>query len=113
MKRILYSLLAVFVSGVTLLAQQRPPALSSPDVHPDHSITFRYFSRNAKKVMVSGEFLAAPVAMTKDTSGIWSVTVPPVKPDIYPYSFMVDSVSLAETAVRSFAGRYRTSSSLK
>ncbi|MDB5239422.1 MAG: esterase [Spirosoma sp.] len=96
MKRILLLLQVVLFSGVTGMAQQRPPAISSPDVHPDHSITFRYFSRNAKKVMVSSEFLSAPVAMTKDTSGIWSVTVPPVKPDIYPYSFQVDSVSLAD-----------------
>lgn len=96
MKRILFLLQALLLLGVTGMAQQRPPALSSPDVHADHSITFRYFSRNAKKVMVSGEFLKAPVAMTRDTSGIWSVTVPPVKPDIYPYSFMVDSVSLAD-----------------
>jgi enterochelin esterase-like enzyme len=75
---------------------QRPPAISSPDVHADHSITIRYFSRTAQKVMLKGEFLAAPVAMTKDTSGIWSVTVPAVKPDIYPYSFNVDSVELAD-----------------
>jgi enterochelin esterase-like enzyme len=75
---------------------QRPPALSSPDVHPDHSITFRYFSRTAQTVTVSGEFLSAPVSMEKDTSGVWSVTVPPVKPDIYPYSFSVDAVQIAD-----------------
>lgn len=98
MKRVFSILLAIVVSGVSAVAQQRPPAISSPDVHKDHSITFRYFSRNAKKVMVSGEFLTEPVAMTKDTSGIWSVTVPPVKPDIYPYSFTVDSVQLADPA---------------
>ena len=46
--------------------------------------------------MLRGEFLTSPLAMSKDTSGIWSVTVPPVKPDIYPYSFRVDSVELAD-----------------
>jgi enterochelin esterase family protein len=45
---------------------------------------------------VSGEFLSAPVKMTRDTSGVWSVTVPPVKPDIYPYSYWVDSVQIAD-----------------
>lgn len=95
MQRIIYIFLGIMLTGVTLMGQ-RPPAISSPDVHPDHSITFRYFSRNAKKVTLSGEFLTAPVALTKDTSGIWSVTVPPVKPDIYPYSFMVDSVQIAD-----------------
>ncbi len=75
---------------------QRRPALSSPDVHADHTITFRYFSRTAQRVYVSGEFLKAPVKMNKDTSGIWSVTVPPVTPEIYPYSFWVDSVQIAD-----------------
>ncbi|OSZ76989.1 esterase [Chitinophagaceae bacterium IBVUCB2] len=75
---------------------QRPPAISSPDVNPDKSITFRYYSRTAQKIIVKGEFLKSPLAMSKDTSGIWSITVPPVKPDIYPYSFMVDSIELAD-----------------
>jgi hypothetical protein len=95
MKRILYLLPALLFS-TTVIAQQRPPSISSPDVHPDHSVTFRYYSKRANKVTLSGEFLKAPVAMTKDTSGIWSVTVPPVKPDIYPYSFRVDSVEIAD-----------------
>lgn len=95
MKRIIYTTYIIIISAITLVAQ-RPPAISSPDVHSDHSITFRYFSRNAKSVTLSGEFLSAPVALTKDTSGVWSVTVPPVKPDIYPYSFLVDSVQVAD-----------------
>jgi enterochelin esterase-like enzyme len=95
MKKILYTLIAysfVFYNA----AAQRPPAISSPDVHPDHSITFRYYSRTAQKVELRGEFLTSPQLMSKDTSGIWSITVPPVKPDIYPYSFKVDSVELAD-----------------
>lgn len=95
MKSIIY-FIPIFIFSTLTLVAQRPPAISSPDVHPDHSITFRYFSRNAKSVTLSGEFLSAPVALTKDTSGIWSVTVPPVKPDIYPYSFLVDSVQVAD-----------------
>jgi len=94
MKRILYLLTFCLAGGLT--EAQRPPAISSPDVHADHSVTFRYFSRNAQKVTLNGEFLPAPVALTKDTAGIWSVTVPPVKPDIYPYSFRVDSVETAD-----------------
>src|SRR5436190_17308571 len=92
----LYAIVFIFFLVQVTGFAQRPPAISSPDVHADHSITFRYFSRTAQKVMLKGEFLSAPVAMTKDTSGIWSVTVPPVKPDIYPYSFNVDSVELAD-----------------
>lgn len=95
MKRWFYILPAFLLSGIATAAQ-RPPSINSPEVNADHSITFRYFSRIAQAVTVKGEFLKAPVAMTKDTSGIWSVTVPPVQPDIYPYSFVVDNVELAD-----------------
>jgi len=81
MKKALYTLTAlgfVFFNA----AAQRPPAISSPDINPDHSITFRYYSRTAQKVTLRGEFLTSSLAMSKDTSGIWSITVPPVKPDI-------------------------------
>ncbi|MPR35994.1 esterase [Salmonirosea aquatica] len=95
MNRSLFLLLALLTAFTSAMAQ-RPPALSSPDVHPDHTITFRYFSKNAQNVTLNGEFLKAPMAMTKDTAGIWSVTVPPVKPDIYPYSFTVDNVQMSD-----------------
>ena len=75
---------------------QRPPAISSPDVNTDHSITFRYYSKTAQSVTLKGEFLKSPLSFKGDTSGIWTVTVPPVKPDIYPYSFLVDSVETAD-----------------
>ncbi|MBD2757085.1 alpha/beta hydrolase [Spirosoma validum] len=96
MKPSLYLLPALLLCSMKVIAQQRPPSISSPEVHPDHSITFKYFSRKAQKVTLNGEFLKAPVALMKDTSGIWSVTVPPVKADIYPYSFSVDSVQVAD-----------------
>jgi len=91
-------LLPIFLlQAVFCLAQpQRRPAISSPNVHPDHSITFQYYSTTAKSVYVTGEFLQLPVKMNKDTAGVWSVTVPPVTPDIYPYSFWVDSVQMAD-----------------
>ena len=89
---LLFSLVSFTVAG----QPPRPPAISSPDVQADHSITFRYYSRSAQRVYVNGEFLKKPVKMNKDTSGVWSVTVPAVTPDIYPYSFWVDSVQLAD-----------------
>lgn len=95
MKCSLYSFLLLLVFCTNAYAQ-RPPAISSPDVHEDNRVTFRYFSPNATRVYVSGEFLQAAVKMEKDETGIWSVTVPPVKPDIYPYSFWVDSVQISD-----------------
>ncbi|MGV3703794.1 MAG: alpha/beta hydrolase-fold protein [Arcticibacter sp.] len=94
MKRYLLILFITLIGGS--LKAQRVPTLNSPEVHPDNKVTFRYFSRTAENVMLSGEFLEKPASMSKDTSGVWSVTVGPVKPDVYPYSFTVDNVQLAD-----------------
>lgn len=91
-----YTIVFILMVWSIGLFAQRPPAISSPNVHADNSITFKYFSRTAREVKLSGEFLKEPIALTKDTSGIWSVTVPPVIPDIYPYSFTVDGVGVAD-----------------
>jgi enterochelin esterase-like enzyme len=95
MKHSIITMVFAFLGSIATFAQ-RPPSISSPDVHPDSRVTFKYYSKTAKKVMVSGEFLTAPQAMTRDTSDLWSVTVGPVEPDIYPYSFVVDSVQVAD-----------------
>ena len=70
--------------------------LVSPEVHPDHTVTFRYRAPEARQVELSGEFLRERVPLEKDTSGIWSVTVGPVEPDLYPYSFIVDGTGVAD-----------------
>jgi enterochelin esterase family protein len=75
---------------------QRPAMVISPEVHPDNSITFRFYAANAQKVTLDAQFLTANKRMIKDASGVWSITVSPVKPDIYPYAFWVDSVQVAD-----------------
>ena len=34
--------------------------------------------------------------MKKDSAGVWSVTLGPVNPDMYPYSFVVDGIQVAD-----------------
>lgn len=84
------------VFGVLAASAQRPRPIISPQIHPDHSITFMFYARNARQVMLNGQFLTADLPMKKDTSGIWSITVTPVKPDIYPYCFIADSIQVAD-----------------
>jgi enterochelin esterase-like enzyme len=71
----------------------RGMSVASPEVGADRSITFRYSAPNAQRVTLSGELDGNSYPMTKDAnSGIWSVKVGPLPPDIYTYSFNVDGV---------------------
>ncbi len=77
-------------------SQQRTLPYVSPEVHKDKRVTFRFRAPNAREVKLQSEMTAEPVPMTKDAGGIWSVTIGPVKPDIYPYCFVVDSIQVAD-----------------
>jgi enterochelin esterase-like enzyme len=76
-------------------AQRRPP-ITSPEINADGSVTFRYSSTKAQKVELSAEFLKENQPLTKVDSALWSLTVNSIEPDIYPYFFIVDGVSLAD-----------------
>lgn len=92
-------LLLLPVLYVTAFAQpSRAPQIQSPEVHQDRTVTFRFRAPRAENVMLSGQFLTQNAPMTKDTSGNWSVTVGPVSPDLYPYSFIADGIQLADPA---------------
>ncbi|GAB3688642.1 esterase family protein [Spirosoma flavus] len=84
----------------------------SPQVNADKSVTFRYLAPQAKEVRLSAQFEKAPVAMTKGEQGIWSVTTSPIKPDIYPYSFQVDGVTVMDPANVAFFPNERFKASL-
>jgi enterochelin esterase family protein len=66
-------------------------ALRSPEVLADKMVTFRIYAPKAEEVSVGGDF-GRGGAMTKDEQGIWSLTVGPLTPDYYSYSFTVDDV---------------------
>lgn len=82
----------------TLLQAQPPrgPVIQSPEVKPDNTVVFSFLSKTAKEVKLSTQFEKSPVAMTRDSLGVWTVTLGPVKPDIYPYHFIVDGTSVAD-----------------
>lgn len=65
----------------------------SPVVHPDRSVTFRINAPEAKTVqLLFGEGKQQKVEMSKEDNGVWSVTISPVAPRTYEYSFIVDGV---------------------
>jgi enterochelin esterase-like enzyme len=77
-------------SGALAQRQPQAPAPVSSEVHPDRTITFRLSAPKASEVTVSGEFAQGPQLMQKDDAGVWSVTVGPVEPEVYSYTFAVD-----------------------
>ncbi len=77
--------------------------LNSPDVHDDRTVTFRLKAPLAKEVRLVGvailTALGQPgtgVPFTKGEDGIWTLTVGPLRPDIYAYHLSVDGVQMAD-----------------
>ena len=69
--------------------------VDSPVILPDHRVTFRLDAPYATAVKLRG-VLNQPVDMVKDKEGVWSVTIGPIAPGIYGYSFIVDGESMLD-----------------
>jgi len=89
--------LLMLLATLDVLAQAPPtlPMLSSPEVHADGRVTFRFRAQNAKEVLLSREG-AERHAMQKDDQGVWTLTTGPFEPDLYGYTFIVDGVSVVD-----------------
>ncbi|WP_420150646.1 alpha/beta hydrolase-fold protein [Spirosoma sp.] len=74
----------------------------SPDVRDDRTVTFRMKAPEAKQVMLTGgPILLAlnqkdPIPFKRESDSLWTLTVGPVKPDIYVYKFIVDGVTVPD-----------------
>ena len=89
----------LLAAAATALAQpSRLPPVESPVVHADRTVTFSFRAPNAQKVELSGQFLKGNQPMQKDEAGVWSLTVGPVAPNLYPYNFVVDGLGVADPA---------------
>jgi enterochelin esterase-like enzyme len=77
---------------------QRPwlQTIQSPVVHPDRTVTFNYKAPGAKKVELSAQFMKGNQLLKVDTNGLWSLTVGPIEPNLYPYNFIVDGVAVSD-----------------
>ncbi|MBR6843177.1 MAG: family 43 glycosylhydrolase [Prevotella sp.] len=83
-------LLQLFLGCATLAFAQ--PAY---ECHQDGKVTFKYDNPNAKEVLVDVQF-AGRNPMQKNAEGVWEVTLGPAAPDMYPYCFIVDGVSVMD-----------------
>lgn len=75
------------------------PQLLSPEIHQDHTVTFRYRAPKAVKVQLIGDFLPeGQLAEMTEVNGIWQYTTPnPLQPELYSYSLLVDGVKTYDT----------------
>ena len=75
----------------------------SPEVRDDHTVIFRLKAPRAQEVMLTGGPLLLalggdnkPVPFKKGDDGIWSLTVGPLKPNMYVYKFIIDGVTVPD-----------------
>ncbi len=93
--------------------------LVSPEVHPDRTVTFRLRAPQASVVTLTGDWMATlatstggSVPMTKDATGVWSFTSPPLEATVHLYFFTMDGVTMADPVNPKMKLRVRTSGSL-
>jgi enterochelin esterase-like enzyme len=88
-------LIACLTISFEVIAQGQAPIIS-PEVHTDKRVTFRFRAPNATDVKLSTQIVAQPQQMVKDSNGVWSVTIGPADPEIYPYCFVVDGITVSD-----------------
>jgi len=98
--RLFVGTVAALALVATAVAQGPPPAVRSPEVHADRTVTFRLRAPSATSAELVGEVLQGKgsQAMTKGADGVWSVTVGPLQPEIWIYNFRIQGVDLPDPA---------------
>lgn len=105
-------ILMMLILPIIISGQPRGPFIISPQVNPDNTVIFRYHAPSAKEVLLDAQFAKEPFKMEKDVNGVWSVKVGPIEPDIYPYSFKVDGITVMDPANVDFFPNERFKASL-
>jgi enterochelin esterase family protein len=69
----------------------------SPEVHGDRTVTFRIEAPRAGEVTLNGDWISGDKPkLARGEKGIWSVTLGPLAPGLYIYSFNVDGVAMPD-----------------
>ena len=98
MKRILLISVALLIGAAAWSQQALGPGtgLVSPEINPDHSVTFRLFAPKAISVKVTGDFQNGRADMTEGKDGVWTYTTAPLEGELYSYSFIVDGMRMMD-----------------
>ena len=113
MKKYILAAAALFM-GVSAFAQQALwgfADVTSPEINPDKTVTFRIKAPKAISVQVTGDMLPGRDIQTpqgmwtlpgvadlkEGKDGVWEYTTPtPVAPEFYNYNFIVDGQSMVD-----------------
>jgi enterochelin esterase family protein len=82
--------------GAAPAARAEGPVYLSPEVRADRTATFRIPAPRAAEVTLNADWLptdAPKPKLTKGADGLWSVTLGPLAPGLFVYSFNVDGVA--------------------
>ena len=93
MKLKCFALTAVIAIATNCMAQGASE--KSTVVNADGTVTFKYWNDYAKDVQVDVQF-AGRKPMTKGADGVWTATLGPAAPDMYPYCFIVDGLQVMD-----------------
>jgi enterochelin esterase-like enzyme len=103
-------IISTIISLISLLAiSQPPPTRSSKELLEDNRVKFSLFAPDAHDVKITGEWMQGygsisfengamkrgPIVseqLVKDDKGLWTVTLEPIKPNSYGYSYIIDGV---------------------
>jgi enterochelin esterase-like enzyme len=72
---------------------QKP--ILSPEILKDNKITFRVYAPDAKTVELSGNWMpgwGTKVAMMRNDTGMYELTIEPLQSEFYTYSYLIDGV---------------------
>jgi enterochelin esterase-like enzyme len=101
----LLAMLALIAPSQTVAAQPRradgPPAptVVSPEVTADRRITFRIYAPEARAIRLNAgdiQGLGEATQLKAGDSGVWELTVGPVEPGAYRYTFNVDGLTTVD-----------------
>ena len=71
-------------------------AKAQPQCNEDGTVTFIYKNDSASTVLVDVQFAGRQEMKRDATTGLWTATLGPAAPDMYPYCFIVDGISVMD-----------------
>ena len=83
-----------FLAPLITLAQ--PAGDLSPNIQPDHRVTFQLKAPKAKEVGIRGQWDRELKPMTQGEGGVWSITTEPIAAGVWEYSFVVDGLQMID-----------------